>query len=239
MHIELVETLRCPQPHEDTWLVASVSRFDGREIVEGTLGCPSCRRQYPVLAGLVDFTDGVRGLDAGPGAAADALPAPDDDALLRARALLALDDGGGVVLLGGTLARCGPPLEDQVQVATLLLNPAPPPPAGRRHRSSLRTADLVPIAAASLRAAWLDAATATPALLAGVARALRPGGRLVAPAGCDVPAGLRELARDGREWVAESLAAASIPVTLRRRDPGPHDLGGRHPGARDPRAPGV
>jgi hypothetical protein len=78
----------------------------------------------------------------------------------------------------------------------------------------------VPLAAGVLRAAWLDEATSDPSLLAGVARALRPGGRLVAPAATGVPAGIRELARDAREWVGArdaAVPAASAPVSLRRR----------------------
>ncbi|MEP7381311.1 MAG: hypothetical protein ABI910_06465, partial [Gemmatimonadota bacterium] len=60
MHIELVDSLRCTQPHDDTWLVASVTRFDGRDIVDGVLGCPICHRQYLVLDGEVDFTDSAQ-----------------------------------------------------------------------------------------------------------------------------------------------------------------------------------
>ena len=34
MFIELVDSLRCVASHEETWLVASVSRMDGRHVVE-------------------------------------------------------------------------------------------------------------------------------------------------------------------------------------------------------------
>jgi hypothetical protein len=40
---------------------------------------------------------------------------------------------------------------------------------------------------------------------------------LVAPAHAPLPAGVRELARDEREWVAVKESAASAPVPLRRR----------------------
>lgn len=219
MHIELVDSLRCPYLHEDTWLVASVIRFDGRDIVEGALGCPVCRRQYAVRAGEVDFTAGGVAAPATTGEGDGHADAPaggvDSDEILRVRALLSLGDGGGIVLLGGVHARLAALLADQAQVAPLLLNP--PAQAGVRLPSALRAVDVLPVASGVLRGAWLDAATATSSLLAATVRALRPGGRLVAPASVAVPAGVTELARDEREWVAESSAVASAPVTLRRR----------------------
>lgn len=245
MHIELVDSLRCPSPHDDTWLVASVSRFDGRDIVEGSLGCPSCRRQFAVRDGEVDFTSSVTlggapvppaapasaadgGADGGPGDASRTAPsgAPagpaDEEARLRARALLALGEPGGIVLLGGAHARHAEALEDEVQVMTLQLNaPAALRRVGR-YPSALRAVDGIPVASGSLRGVWLDRGTATPGMLAAAARALRTGGRLVAPADAPLPAGVRELARDAHEWVAEGEGGVSPPVALRRRQaPGP------------------
>lgn len=225
MHIEIVDSLRCPSPHEETWLVASVTRFDGRDIVEGALGCPICRRQYAVRAGEVDFTTPMADVLAAPEAAdvRDGSPvpidvvAPDDGALLRVRALLGLSDGGGFVLLGGEHARMAAALEDEAQVMPLLLNAPGWVRRGGRFPSALRAVDALPVAAGALRAAWLDDATASAATVAAVARALRRGGRLVAPAGVELPMGARELARDAHEWVAEWEGGASAPVSLRRR----------------------
>lgn len=231
MHIELVDALRCPFPHEDTWLVASVTRFDGRDIVEGSLGCPSCRRQFAVRDGEVDFSAGTTArAGASPPAALWAAPAhgaagegdvgaasPADEAVLRARALLSLGEPGGIVLLGGDRACYAESLEREVQVMTLMLNA---PAAVRRpgcHPSALRAIDGVPVASGALRGVWLDRTTATPAILAGAARALRRGGRLVAPADAPLPAGVRALARDAAEWVAEGDGGVSAPVPLRRR----------------------
>ena len=232
MHIELVDSLRCPHPHEDTWLVASVTRFEGRDIVEGSLGCPVCRRQYAVREGEVDFTVSVApGGDALPPAAAAGTAArpgetqqaaaftlvPDEEVFLRARALLALGEPGGIVLLGGAHARNADAFEDEVQVTTLLLNaPAGLRPSGR-YPSAMRATDTVPVAGGGLRGAWLDRDTATPAIMAAAARALRRGGRLVAPVEVMLPAGVRELARDRSEWVAEGEGGMSAPVAIRRR----------------------
>ncbi len=238
MHIELVDSLRCPEPHDDTWLVASVTRFDGRDIVEGVLGCPSCRRQYEVRRGEVDFTGGAGGAQAlgrqvQSAAAGEAgtrtgeelqltdtraaSPPPTDDEVLRARALLALDEPGGIVLLGGSRARFAQRLADEAQVATIALNAPEWLWSEGGVPSALRSRDGVPVAGGTLRAVWFDVATATPHLLAGAARALRPGGRLMAPATAQVPLGVRRLAGDAEQWVAEATAAPSAPVELRRR----------------------
>ena len=225
MHIEIVDSLRCPSPHEETWLVASVTRFEGRDIVEGALGCPVCRRQFAVRHGEVDFTGPeADAVDAGGRARATPVGAdlggapPDEEELLRARALLALADGGGLVLLGGEHARMAAVFEDEAQVMPLLLNAPAWASGGVRPPSAIRIADGLPVAAGALRAAWLDEATASrAATVRAVVRALRTGGRLVAPVTAPLPDGARELARDAREWVAESSGAASAPVSLRRR----------------------
>lgn len=121
------------------------------------------------------------------------------------------------MLLGGVRGQLAVALAGAAGVTPLLLNP----PRGLRDQlvnpSAIRIVDVIPIASGALRGAALDAATATPALLAGVARALRPGGRVVAPAWVPLPAGVRELARDAAEWVAEPDLAASAPIPLRRR----------------------
>lgn len=122
------------------------------------------------------------------------------------------------MLLGGERAAWADMLEDEAQVLPLLLNTPPSGTRQGRPPSAVRTMESVPLAPGVLRAAWLDAATASPAMLDAVVRALRVGGRLVAPAHARVPAGVRELARDAHEWVAECVSAAgSAPVPLRRR----------------------
>ncbi|MCC6929809.1 MAG: hypothetical protein IT359_12585 [Gemmatimonadaceae bacterium] len=223
MFIELVDSLRCPSPHEQTWLVASVTRLEGRDIVDGLLGCPVCRRQFTIRDGEVDFTDGAEGRESDADAAArEGRDAPreggDEETLLRLRALLALGDGGGVVLLGGNCAAWAFALEDEAQVLPLLLNAPRHGVARGRYASALRTQAVLPLAPGTLRAAWLDSATASGAMLDSVVEALRARGRLVAPASVPVPAGVRELARDAYVWVAERAEATpGVPVPLRRR----------------------
>ena len=217
MFIELVDSLRCPRVHEDTWLVASVTCFDGRFIVEGSLGCPICRQQYPVQRGVVDFTAHAAESRSDPGSAPRAQPfsTPLDDLVMRAAALLGLDDAGGVVLLGGRCGEFAAALEALSPARALLLNPGPGVPLGAGF-SAIRTDGAVPLAVGSVRGALVDETSSRREMLEGIVRALRPSGRLVAPAATPLPPGVRELARDVREWVAVADGLPSAPVPIRR-----------------------
>jgi uncharacterized protein YbaR (Trm112 family) len=208
--LELVDALRCPNDHEDTWLVAAIDELRGRHIVRGSLGCPACKAHYPILAGEADFTGGAPR----PGAGGPA-PAPGPDDVLRMRALLGLSDPGGVVALVGRGAAYAAPLEAESQCTLLVVNPA----GVRRDAdlSALRVAGRLPLAPLALRAALLGDADHPAAFVASVVGALRHRGRLVAPATLPVPEGVSELARDARHWVAERTAVrASPPQPLRR-----------------------
>src|SRR3954463_6973497 len=94
MFIELVDALRCPRTHEESWLVASATRMDARHIVSGTLGCPVCLAEYPIEEGVVDFRE-ERGAVA---------PVGDDvsaDDAMRIAAMLDLADAKGFAVLLG------------------------------------------------------------------------------------------------------------------------------------------
>jgi hypothetical protein len=104
-------------------------------------------------------------------------------------------------------------------VQLLALDPTPALESGGALSLAL-IPDVLPLAAESARGIALDAAHATPLLLAGAARALAPSGRLIAPAYALVPDSLRELARDDQHWVAAapppSNVSAPVPIALRR-----------------------
>lgn len=198
MHIELVDLLRCPRAHDETWLVAASDRMDGREIVDGTLGCPVCEATYPIRGGAVYFV------------AATPTPVggePDDEQVMRAAAMLGLSEGGGVVVLAGAWGRYAVKLGELAEAHYLLVNP------DGAVRGSVVYAAGVPVAAGSARAAAASDAADLPAMVAAV----RAGGRLVAPAGAAVPDGVRELARDERNWVGEVVGPAPTPVLLMRK----------------------
>ena len=212
MFIELVGSLRCLEPHEETWLVAAASRMEGRHLVDGVLGCPLCRREYAIQDGTAWFSaHQPRGGD--PDLTTLATDA-DPGQVTRAAALLGLSQPGGIVVLGGSWAAYADLLAELGVSHVVVLN-------GRANESSVQEVssivvdDRLPFGSAALRAVAVDRAVASPALLASAASSLQSRGRLVAPAGAEVPDGVEVLARDDRDWVAERTLVGSPPVALR------------------------
>ncbi len=207
MFIELVELLRCPVPHEDSWLVGAATRTEFRHIVEGTLGCPVCRAQYPVRRGVADFrrtTTGVPTREI----------MPDETEAIRLAAFLDLTDRAGVAVLLGEWSAHAPVLRGLVETPLLLVDPADGL-EGEPGISVIRCDGELPLAAGSARGVVLD--FGSDARIASAVRATRPRGRIIAPAALPLPSGAIELARDERVWVAEREAAASPPVALQSR----------------------
>ncbi len=108
MHIELTEMLCCTEPHGEAPLVLSTGEMVGRMVRSGILGCPICRREFPIVKGVVQFSGrGMR--DAGSVSTDDAphlvsrIAHPVDAGTLQA--LLDLSGPGGYVVLLGTAAR--------------------------------------------------------------------------------------------------------------------------------------
>ena len=211
MFIELVDSLRCVEAHEDTWLVASVFRMDGRHIVEGVLGCPVCRREYPVRDGIGWFAESSDAV-----AARVRAPAADvgSDVVARAAALLGLSDAGGIIVLGGHWVDCAEALGELGPAHVVLLD-ATPALESAQETSAIVVGDRLPFAMGALRGVALSGDAARGSRLISAAELLRPRGRLVAPATAALPEGVTELARDADDWVAERAATTSPPVPLR------------------------
>src|SRR5579859_5642245 len=55
MHIELTEMLRCPEKHQEEFLVLSTVEMSGRMVARGLLGCPVCHKEYEIANGVVEF----------------------------------------------------------------------------------------------------------------------------------------------------------------------------------------
>jgi hypothetical protein len=208
MFIELVDSLRCLTPHEETWLVASVAEMSGRHIIDGTLGCPICRRSYPVREGVGIFTaDGSAPRLTNAGVAAE-------DRVMRAAALLGLTDAGGIIALGDSWVDCADALAELGPAHVVTLNVAATD-ASPQTVSSIVVDRALPFGSGALRGVALGRETATSALLSNAAERLRSRGRLVAPADVAAPEDVTELARDAEDWVAERAVIASPPVVLR------------------------
>jgi uncharacterized protein YbaR (Trm112 family) len=214
MFIELVDLLRCPRDHEDSWLVAAIHEKSDRDILGGILGCPICGAEYPIRQGVAIFGDTSSTTGAEP--ARTRYDETDDDAAMRCAAMLDLFDPGGAIILGGTWGRAARALLDITPVSILLVDP----PAGvaiGNGLSAIRIGDRLPVAPGSLRGIALDERTGVQTLVDAAVRALKPRGRLVAPVSAAVPVEVTERARDDRHWVGEVGATPSQPIPLTRQ----------------------
>src|SRR6185295_11974054 len=52
--IELTDLLRCPNPHDESFLVLLPDKMDGRSVRTGQLGCPVCGRTFELVEGVFD-----------------------------------------------------------------------------------------------------------------------------------------------------------------------------------------
>lgn len=213
MHVDLIETLRCPQPHADGWLVARADVVVERRIMQGTVGCPTCGAEWPIHEGALHLVAPVTARRA---SERRPLAVEQRDAradALRTAALLDLRDASGIVLLAGACALAADALAALTGVLVLAVNP---PTGVAISHSRLFVADQLPLGVATVRGARLDASHGGVSWIASAWRSVALRGRLIAPVGCDVPASVRELARDEEEWVAEVRTTASGLVPLRR-----------------------
>lgn len=220
MHIELVDLFRCPNPHEDSWLIAASDRSESRVILDGTLGCPVCGAEYEIRDGVSRFTGDPSSGSADPDARIE------DDAAMRIAALLdATSAAATIAMLGGSVA-VARAVQGIVPARCIVVNATDEDRAADRALPddaplAVVRARALPVADGSLSAVWIAHGAVVD--VDAVRRTLRAGGRLVAPVSMPLPAGVLELARDTTEWVAErgvdaSAAAAPAALTqLRRR----------------------
>ena len=212
MFSELVESLRCVRAHEPTGLVAVAFETRDRDIVRGSLGCPECKAEFPIADATADFRDGAEGPALPP-----AKSRPEDVLAMRAGALLGLEEPGGVVVLAGAWSAAAPELAALTQAVKILALDAAPGVASGDGISLARTAGVIPLRAGAARGIALDAAHARESYVSSAVGALAPRGRLIAPAACAVPDGVRALARDAHDWVAEKVTSpVTVPLTRRR-----------------------
>ena len=198
MFIELLDLLRCPKPHDETWLVASFNHVDNRFVESGLLGCPICSAQYPIENGIADFSSGARS----PSSEQRRSAASHDreELATRAGAFLDATEPGATVVLGGAWAHAAEALSVLAQVRVIALNPEP----GVKESASvglIRVAGEIPLAADSCLGVavdvWFD-----PAIVGAALRVARPGGRVVGAAAMPPPPELAILAQDAEYWVA-------------------------------------
>ena len=213
MFIELMDVLRCPRPHEESWLVLSASRMRDRHVMEGELGCHVCQSHFRIRDGVAVFESSPSG-----GAELASLP---PDAGFRMAAMLGLADPGGIVLLVGEHAAHASSLAALVPESQFLcINAARSEhPADDARISYLQAAERLPLASGSCRAAVIDSAHATSAFVVDAIRVVKGQGRLVVPPGTTLPEDVVVLARDSSSIVGEraSASGALVPLQSARR----------------------
>jgi len=202
MFIELIDLLRCTRAHEESWLVATFHELRDRVVIEGMLSCPVCGARYPVTKGVAYFD-----VPAEQTAARGSAPAEDRS---RVAAYLNLVEPGIVVLAGewGSASTAIATLGNTVIAFNV-------PNAREPFASCIRSDGMLPLARESVDGVALDSTDAVT--IESGAGALKAGARMVAPAAAAVPAGLTELARDERYWVAvRGGGGVSGPVQIAR-----------------------
>jgi uncharacterized protein YbaR (Trm112 family) len=205
--IELVDALRCPVPHEESWLVAAAQRMEARHIVEGVLGCPVCAAEYAIHDGVVDLRR-AEGQSIPPSLPGDAEQA------MRLAALLDLSDAQGFAVLLGDWGAHAQQLASIVELPIMLIDP-PADVVGSPGISVLRSDGELPLAAGVARAMAIDGVGS--ARVASAVRATRAKGRVLAPVAVPLPVEVQELARDATLWVGERSPLTSPIVTLHVR----------------------
>jgi hypothetical protein len=194
MFVELIESLRCPGLHEESALVASATHTDSRHIIEGTLGCPVCRAEFPIAGGVARFGDPARRAS---------FETPSAEIAMRLAAFLDLTDARGFAILSGRWCSHADQIR-RIAVTPLLLVNAPRGVVADV-AGIIETRDTVPLAAGSARAAAIDD-TLSAAEVDSLVRSIRNKGRLVGPVAAAVPTGVVELVRDDHVWVGEKSA---------------------------------
>ena len=207
MFIELLDGLRCTSDHPQTPLVTAIAKRDDRFVVEGVMGCSTCRREYPIRDGVVWFGS----LDEARVESSDAIP-DDEDGAMRIGAFLSVTDGITIALVGDWAAHA-PALAALAELRAFGVNPRVA--IGQSERVAVVYSDnRLPFTDGSLRGVAIDESKWSPRDMELAARALSPGGRMVAPASTEVPGGIEEVARDESFWIGEKRGAL---VTLHRR----------------------
>ena len=198
MFLELAELLACPAVHEPTYCVVSSDEMQGRRVVRGTVGCPSCEAEYPIVDGFVRFgTDPLLGRDS----RADDLTVEEMPKALDVHALLGLEGPGGYVVLLGSVARMAADLSDAMR-GVHFVGVNPPPEVVESEVLSLLCAErTVPLRSESVRGVVVGKEYCRAHWLEEGARVLLKGLRLVVADESVKVAGVEEMASGDGMWL--------------------------------------
>ena len=190
MFIELTDHLRCPEDHEETYLVLLPDRVEDRSVRAGQLGCPVCGRTFVLEDGVLDV--------GGAPEVSEATFEPGPDALT---ALVGLSGPGGyLVVTGGPGQDWRELAERNHGVGIVLVNP----PANVRDEPgvSVLRGGRLPIKSRTMRGVILGQGYGDdPGWIAEAVRVVLPGLRVVGQGADPGPAQIDLLASAGGVWV--------------------------------------
>lgn len=202
MFVELIESLRCPNDHDESPLIAQATKTENRRIHTGTLGCPVCHAEFPIREWVAWFGQipPIAGFEL-----------PSEETAMRLAASLELTDGRGFALLCSSWAMHVEPLSRLTETPVVLVNPSIAAPV--HLAAGVIRGRVIPFADSSARAAALDNFSPLEVIRSAV-RAVRAGGRIVGSAIIPVPAGVTEIIRDEQMWVGQKDAAPNSAPRL-------------------------
>jgi uncharacterized protein YbaR (Trm112 family) len=190
MYIELTDHLRCPENHEERFLVLLPDRVEDRSVRTGQLGCPVCGRTFVLVDGVLDV-----------GGAADL---PEDDTGPGPDALTALvglgGPGGYLVVVGGPGRDWRELAERNRGVGIVLVNP----PAEVRDEPgvSVLRGGVLPLKSRTMRGVILGEGYGADARwIEEAARVVLPGLRVVGQGPDPAPDRIELMASAGGMWV--------------------------------------
>ena len=204
MFIELIDLLRCPVEHDETWLVAAFGKMDGRFVIEGKLGCPVCNASFPITSGVAHFAGEETRRDF-----RDARP-DDPDYPIRIAAMLDLTRPGMIVVLEGGSAEVAKDLVEIAGSRVVTVN-AVQSLNEAEGVAGVTAGNRLPLGTASIDG--IVVGTDSAFSLTEAIRVLKRAGRLVGTSSTAPVPGTRELARDDQYVVLESVGEL---VTLKR-----------------------
>ena len=200
--------LRCPEAHELDVLVLSTGEMVGRMVRSGILGCPVCKREFPIAHGIVDFTgkgkgEREKGTADGVTIPHSPFPIPQVDPQTL-QALLDLSGPGGFVALVGDAVRHAVGLASLMGGVHLIGVNAPSGIEELPVLSLVKARSLIPLRPMVVRGLVLGADVAVPPWLEEGHRVLLRGRRFVVEREDVVPPpGIRKLAVGQGLWAGE------------------------------------
>jgi uncharacterized protein YbaR (Trm112 family) len=129
MFIELTDHLRCPEDHEEAYLVLLPDSSGAALRQSGELGCPVCHRTFHIRDGILDIGDGP------PSSTGE--PTLDGASVA---ALTGLGGPGGYLVLVGPIAARWREMEDALNGVSLVSVNGPADLADTRGLSIVRSA---------------------------------------------------------------------------------------------------